>query len=157
MQRPSWTEYFMNIAELAKTRSTCLKRQVGSVIVKDKRILTTGYNGAPRGCSHCGDVGCLRKDVPSGTKHEICAAVHAEQNAIVQAAYSGVSIQEATIYTTTQPCSLCAKIIINAGIREVVYKGSYPDELSFKLLREAGVKLKQYEERSNLYDGKIRS
>lgn len=141
--RPTWDEYFMNIVELIKERSTCLRRQVGALIVKDKRILTTGYNGAPAGCEHCVDIGCLRQElnIPSGERHELCRASHAEQNAIVQAAMYGVSINGGTIYVTTQPCSICSKLIINSGILRVVYKGDYPDELSLKLLTEAGVEV----------------
>lgn len=145
--RPTWDEYFINIVELIKTRSTCLRRQVGALIVKDKRILSTGYNGAPSGCAHCLDIGCLRDqlNVPSGKMHELCRAIHAEQNAIVQAAYSGVSVKGGTMYTTAQPCVLCAKMIINAGIEKIIFKGDYPDELAMKMLREAGVRVVKYE------------
>ncbi len=141
--RPSWDEYFMNIAELAATRSTCLRRQVGAVIVKDKKILTTGYNGAPSGLKHCLDIGCLRDKlgIPSGERHELCRATHAEQNAIVQAALFGVSIKDSTLYSTTQPCILCTKLIINAGIRKIVIKDSYPDKMSREMLKEAGVEI----------------
>ena len=141
--RPSWDEYFMKIAELAATRSTCLRRQVGAVIVKDKKILTTGYNGAPSGLKHCLDIGCLRDKlgIPSGERHELCRATHAEQNAIVQAALFGVSIRNSTLYSTTQPCILCTKLIINAGIRKIVIKDSYPDKMSREMLKEAGVEI----------------
>jgi len=141
--RPSWDDYFMEIAHLVKTRSTCLRRQVGCVIVKDKRILCTGYNGAPVGCSHCLDVGCLREKlgIPSGQRHELCRAVHAEQNAIAQAALKGISLEGASAYVTTQPCSLCSKILINSGIKHILYTGDYPDPLSLELLQEAGIKL----------------
>jgi len=144
--RPSWDEYFMDIVELIKTRCTCLRRQVGALIVKDKRILATGYNGAPTGCSHCSDVGCLRDklNVPSGQRHELCRAIHAEQNAIVQAAYSGTSVNGGTLYVTVQPCVMCAKMIINAGIKKVVFRGEYPDELSMELLKEAGVRVVRF-------------
>lgn len=140
--RPSWDEYFMEIAHLVKTRSTCTRRQVGSVIVKDKRVLATGYNGAPTGCKHCTEIGCLRSklNIPSGERHELCRALHAEQNAIAQAARHGICIQDATIYVTHQPCSLCAKLIINAGISEILYQGDYPDDLSLTLLEEANIK-----------------
>ncbi len=140
--RPSWDEYFMEIAHLVKTRSTCIRRQVGSVIVKDKQILSTGYNGAPTGCKHCSDIGCLRNqlNIPSGERHELCRALHAEQNAIAQAARHGICIQGSTLYVTHQPCSLCAKLIINAGISEIIYQGDYPDDLSLKLLEEANIK-----------------
>lgn len=139
--RPSWDEYFMEIVELVKSRSTCLRRQVGALIVKDRRILSTGYNGAPMGCKHCSEIGCLREklNIPSGQRHELCRAIHAEQNAIVQAAYSGTSIDGGTLYVTHQPCVLCAKMAINAGIKKIIYRGAYPDELSMQLLNEAGV------------------
>jgi dCMP deaminase len=141
--RPTWDEYFMEIVDLIKTRSTCIRRQVGAIIVKDKRILATGYNGSPTGCRHCLDIGCLREKlkVPSGERHELCRAIHAEQNAIVQAAYSGTSIKGGTMYVTHQPCVLCAKMAINAGIEKIVYRGEYPDDLSMELLREAGVRV----------------
>lgn len=148
MSRPSWDEYFMKIVDLVKTRSTCLRRQVGALIVKDKRILASGYNGAPAGVSHCEDVGCLRQqlNIPSGERHELCRAIHAEQNAIVQAAYAGTSVKDSTIYVSLQPCSLCAKLIINAGITKLVYRGSYPDELSLSMLNEAGIELVNFDE-----------
>ncbi|MTI46874.1 MAG: cytidine deaminase [Firmicutes bacterium] len=141
--RPSWDEYFMEIVQVVKKRSTCLRRQVGALIVKDKRILSTGYNGAPTGLKHCSETGCLRDkmNIPSGQRHELCRGLHAEQNAIVHAANSGVSIKDATIYVTDHPCVLCAKMIINGGIRKVVFASGYPDELSSKLLSEAGVEL----------------
>ena len=142
--RASWEEYFMQIAEILKTRSTCLRRQVGALIVKDNRIITTGYNGAPEGIKHCSDLGsCLRSElkIPSGERHELCRALHAEQNAIIQAAKIGVSTQGATMYVTLQPCVICAKMAINAGIKKIVYKGDYPDELSLNMLNEANVEL----------------
>lgn len=150
--RPSWDEYFMDIVELVKKRSTCLRRQVGALIVKDKRILATGYNGAPAGCKHCTETGCLRDElkVPSGQRHEICRAAHAEQNAIVQAAYSGTSVKNSVMYVTTQPCVLCAKLIINAGITKIMFKGDYPDTLAMELLQEAGVRVVKYEEQSEV-------
>jgi len=142
--RPSWDEYFMKMAELAATRSTCLRRQVGAVIVKDKRILATGYNGAPSGLRHCLDIGCLRDKlgIPSGERHELCRATHAEQNAIVQAALFGVSIKDSTLYSTTHPCILCTKLIINAGIKKITIKDGYPDEMSREMLKEAGVEIR---------------
>jgi dCMP deaminase len=142
-QRPSWDEYFMGITRLAATRSTCLRRQVGAVIVKDKRILTTGYNGAPAGLPHCLDIGCLRDKlkIPSGERHELCRATHAEQNAIVQAAALGVSIKDSVMYSTTQPCILCTKLIINAGIKKIVIENSYPDKMSVEMLKQAGVEI----------------
>lgn len=144
--RPTWDEYFMEIVELIKERSTCLRRSVGAIIVKDKRILTTGYNGAPAGCRHCGDVGCLRQElnIPSGQRHELCRASHAEQNAIVQAAMHGVSIDGGTIYVTNQPCVICSKLIISSGIKRVVFKGEYPDNLSMELLNEANIEIVPY-------------
>lgn len=144
--RPSWDDYFMEIVELIKTRSTCLRRQVGALIVKDKRILSSGYNGAPVGCKHCSETGCERDrlNIPSGQRHELCRAIHAEMNAIVQAAYSGTCIKDATIYVTNQPCVLCAKMIINAGIKKIIFKGAYPDELAMELLKEAGVRVVQH-------------
>jgi dCMP deaminase len=139
MSRPSWDEYFIELAYFVARRSTCTRRQVGAVIVKDKHILATGYNGAPKGIAHCLDTGCLRDKlgIPSGTRHEICMASHAEQNAIIQAAYHGIAIKDAVIYCTTHPCSICSKMIINAGIKKIYYVEGYPDELGKKLLDEA--------------------
>jgi dCMP deaminase len=143
MERPGWDEYFMEITKLVARRSTCCRRQVGAVLVKDKRILATGYNGAPSGLPHCIDVGCLRErnDIPSGERHELCRGLHAEQNVIIQAARHGIPIQGATLYCTTSPCSICAKMIINAGIVVVYFAEGYADELSDQLLAEAGVRL----------------
>ena len=148
MSRPSWDEYFMKIVDLVKTRSTCMRRQVGAILVKDKRILATGYNGAPSGLKHCDEVGCLREQlkIPSGERQELCRAIHAEQNAIAQAAYAGTSVKGATMYVSLQPCSLCAKLMINAGITKIVFKGSYPDELSLSMLNEAGIELVNFDE-----------
>ena len=142
MNRPSWDEYFMKMAQLAASRSTCLRRQVGAVIVKDRHIIATGYNGAPKGLPHCADIGgCLREQlgVPSGERHELCRALHAEQNAIIQAATLAQSIEGATIYVTNQPCSICAKMIINAGIERIVVEDGYPDKMAQDMLREAGL------------------
>lgn len=146
--RPSWDKYFMEITEVVATRSTCLRRKVGAVIVKDKHILASGYNGAPSGLVHCAEVGCLRErmQVPSGERHELCRGLHAEQNAIIQSALHGVSIAGATIYSTTQPCVLCSKMLINAQIKRIVFQGYYPDELSLALLQEAGIELVVWEE-----------
>ena len=146
-ERPSWDEYFMTLANQVATRTTCLRRAVGCVLVRDKRILATGYNGAPSGLRHCGEIGCLRQqlNVPSGQKHELCRALHAEQNALIQAARHGISVEGATLYVNTQPCVLCAKMIINAGIAEVVYQNPYPDELSMSLLQEAGMEMRVFE------------
>ncbi len=141
--RPSWDEYFMEMAEIVKTRSTCLRRQVGAVVVKDKRILASGYNGAPTGLEHCEETGCLRKQlgIPSGERHELCRGLHAEQNSIIQASLHGVKLEGATIYVTIQPCVVCTKMIINAGISRLVFKRNYPDELSRQLLEESGIEL----------------
>ena len=141
--RPSWDEYFTQITRQVAMRSTCLRRQVGAVIVKDKRILATGYNGAPSGFPHCGDTGCLREQwrIPSGERQEICRGLHAEQNAIIQAAQHGVSVAGSDIYTTHQPCITCAKMIINAGIRRVFSVECYPDELAKSFLEQAGIEV----------------
>ena len=148
VQRPSWVSYFMEIAGLVSKRSTCLRRSVGAVIVKDKRILSTGYNGAPAGIRHCSETGCLRAkmNVPSGERHELCRGIHAEQNAIIQAATHGVSIKGAQLYCTNQPCSICAKMIINAGISEIVYQSGYADPMAREMLEEAGVRVRKIDE-----------
>lgn len=142
--RPSWDEYFLNIAKLVSTRSTCLRRQVGAVIVKNKQILATGYNGAPTGSAHCEEKGCLREKlaIPSGQRHELCRALHAEQNAFLQAARHGVNLNGATLYSTIQPCSICAKMIINVGIEKLVIEGAYPDEFALKFLEKAGIDIR---------------
>jgi len=141
--RPSWDEYFIQVTRQVATRSTCLRRQVGAVIVKDKRILSTGYNGAPTGFPHCRETGCLREQwgIPSGERQEICRGLHAEQNAIIQGALHGVSVAGADMYVTHQPCITCAKMIINARIRRVVCLNSYPDELARSFLEQAGIEL----------------
>ena len=153
--RPSWDRYFMDITELVARRSTCTRRSVGAVIVKNKRILTTGYNGAPSHVRHCIEVGCLREkmNVASGERHELCRGIHAEQNAIIQAAFHGVSIEGAVLFCTNLPCSICAKMIINAGIRKIYYASGYADTLSKDMLNEAAVEiikldLKRQEENS---------
>ena len=130
-------------------RSTCTRRAVGAVIVKDRRLLATGYNGAPSHVRHCAETGCLRAQmkVPSGERHELCRGIHAEQNAIIQAAYHGVSIKGATLFCTNQPCSICAKMIINAGISRIVYQSGYADPLSIEMLDEAEVELIHLESR----------
>lgn len=145
--RPSWDAYFMDITFLVAKRSTCLRRAVGSLVVKDKRILSTGYNGAPTGIRHCNETGCLRKtlNVASGEKHELCRGIHAEQNAIIQAAYHGVSIKGATLFCTNLPCSICAKMIINAGIIKICYHSGYADAISKEMLNEASVDIKQFD------------
>ncbi|GAB6097157.1 cytidine/deoxycytidylate deaminase family protein [Desulfatiferula olefinivorans] len=139
--RPSFVTYFMDIAELVARRSTCLRRAVGAILVKDKRILSTGYNGAPSGVRHCAETGCLREqlNVPSGERHELCRGIHAEQNAIIQAAYYGVSIKGSTLFCTNLPCSICAKMLINAGIETIYYKSGYADALSGEMMTEAGL------------------
>ncbi len=141
MPRPSWDEYFMEITKLVATRSTCQRRKVGAIFVRDKRILATGYNGAPKGLKHCEQIGCLREKlgIPSGERHELCRGVHAEQNAIVQAATSGVNLEGATLYSTTYPCILCSKLMINARIEKVLHLEGYPDPLATELLDEAGI------------------
>ncbi|MCM8813063.1 MAG: dCMP deaminase family protein [Candidatus Omnitrophica bacterium] len=141
--RPSWDEYFLDIARIVSQRSTCLRRKVGAVIVKDKRILTTGYNGAPSGMEHCEDAGCLREQlrVPSGQRHELCRALHAEMNALLQAAQYGLSVKDAVIYCTTHPCVICAKMLINAGIRRIVIATEYPDELAKDFLARARIEV----------------
>ena len=139
--RPTPDQYFMEIATVVAKRSTCLRNQVGALFVMDKRILSTGYNGAPAGLDHCGVTGCVRESVPSGTRHELCRAVHAEQNAIIQAALHGISIGGSTLYCTHQPCILCAKMMINAQVRRVVYAQSYPDETALEFLQQAKIEV----------------
>ncbi|MDI6843765.1 MAG: cytidine/deoxycytidylate deaminase family protein [Anaerosomatales bacterium] len=150
MSRPSWDEYFMSIARHVAERSTCLRRRTGAVMVKGKQILSTGYNGVPSGLAHCEDVGCVRErlSVPSGANHELCRGIHAEQNAVVQAARHGIAIDGSTIYSTHQPCVLCAKILINAGVAEIVYAEPYPDALAAEMLAESGVVVRALEEPS---------
>jgi len=147
-KRPSWDEYFMEITKLIATRSTCLRKKVGALLVKDKRIISTGYNGAPSGLPHCAEVGCLRDKlkIPSGQRQEICRGLHAEQNAVIQAALHGISTKGAILYCTHQPCVTCAKIIINSGIIKVIFEGNYPDKLASQMLKEAGVELIKWEE-----------
>jgi dCMP deaminase len=141
----------MNITTLVAQRSTCTRRAVGAIIVKDKRILSTGYNGAPSGIRHCLEVGCLRESlqVPSGERHELCRGIHAEQNAIIQAAYHGVSVNNAVLYCTNQPCVICAKMIINAGIKKIYYQSGYSDALAQEMLSEAGIDLIKHDDLSN--------
>ncbi len=144
-KRPNWDEYFMEVAHLVAKRSTCLRRKVGAVLVKGKRILATGYNGAPSGIVHCKTSGCLREQlkVPSGQKHELCRGLHAEQNVIIQAALYGVSVEGSTLYITNAPCSICAKMIINGGIKEVVFENSYPDKMAEDFLKQAKILLRK--------------
>lgn len=148
-QRPSWDEYFMDITHLVAKRSTCLRRQVGAVLVKDKKILATGYNGAPSRLKHCFDIGCLREKlkIPSGERHELCRGLHAEQNAIIQAAYHGVEIRQATLYCTNHPCIICSKMVINSGIERIVYEDGYADHLARGMLKESGIKIEKFNRR----------
>ncbi|MEA2055389.1 MAG: cytidine/deoxycytidylate deaminase family protein [Candidatus Thermoplasmatota archaeon] len=145
-ERPSYDEYFMGMAYLVSKRSTCLRRKVGAILVKDKHILSTGYNGAPKGLRHCSEVGCLREKlgIPSGERHEICRGLHAEQNAIIQAAVFGISIKDSVLYCTNTPCVVCAKMLINAGVKEIVYSGDYPDELAKRMLEESEIKIRSF-------------
>ena len=144
-RRPSWDEYFLEVACLVSKRSTCLRRRVGAVLVKDRKILATGYNGAPSGIKHCIDTGCVREKlkIPSGQRHELCRGLHAEQNVLLQAALYGISTAGSALYVTNQPCVICAKMLINAGIRELVVSGAYPDILAVKFLKEAGIRIRK--------------
>lgn len=147
--RPSYDDYFMQMAHVVATRSTCLRRKVGAIIVKEKHILSTGYNGAPKGLMHCSEIGCMREKmkVKRGEKHELCRGLHAEQNAIIQAAVFGVSIKDGSLYTTHAPCSVCAKMLINAGIKEIIYENDYPDELAMNMLTESNIGIRKLEMR----------
>lgn len=145
--RPTWDEYFMQIVDVVKTRSTCLRRQVGAILVVDKHIISTGYNGVSSGLKHCEETGCMREAlcIPHGERHELCRGVHAEQNAIIQAALNGVSTKSSTLYVSVSPCVLCAKMLINAGIKRIVFEGEYPDKIALKLLEEANIDLVKIE------------
>ncbi|OGC03993.1 cytidine deaminase [candidate division WOR-1 bacterium RIFOXYA12_FULL_43_27] len=145
MKRPSWDEYFLKITFDAAERATCVKRKVGAIIVKNNRILSTGYNGAPKGLEHCTEATCLRKklNIPSGERHELCRGLHAEQNAIIQAAVYGVNIEGGTLYCTFQPCVICVKMMLNAGIKRLVYKGDYPDKLAEAMLKESKMEVER--------------
>ncbi|MGE5379976.1 MAG: deoxycytidylate deaminase [Methylocystaceae bacterium] len=149
--RPSWDMYFMEVSRLVATRSTCLRRHVGAVLVRDERIIATGYNGAPQGLPHCADVGCLREQqgIPSGQRYELCRGVHAEQNAIINAALYGVSTKSSTLYCTDQPCLLCARMIINAGVTRIVHEGNFQDDMALQFLHQAGIKIINIVERSD--------
>ncbi len=149
MDRPNNDEYFMAMAELSAERSTCLRRQVGAVIVRDKQVISTGYNGAPKDLPHCEDVGCRREqmNIKSGTRHELCRGVHAEQNAVIQAAVFGVSVKDGILYSTHHPCVLCVKILINAGIKKVIYKDGYPDDLAQEMIEESEMVVKEFKGR----------
>jgi dCMP deaminase len=146
MQRPSWDQYFMDLTHLVATRSSCLRRQVGALLVKDRNILATGYNGVPSGITHCETSGCLRErlNVPSGERHELCRGLHAEQNAIIQAAKHGINIDGATLYCTTMPCIICTKMIINAGITTVIYGEGYADDLAREMIAETGINVTHF-------------
>ncbi len=144
-KRPSWDEYFLELACLVSKRATCLRRSVGAVLVKEKNILATGYNGAPSGIKHCFDIGCLREKLKilSGQRHELCHGLHAEQNVILQAALHGVSTKDSQLYVTNQPCLICAKMLINAGVKEIIISDGYPDELAEKFLKAAKIKVRR--------------
>ncbi len=146
MPKPSWDQYFMRMAFLAASRANCIRRKVGAVIVKDKNVIATGYNGPPSGSADCDVAGCVRNDlnIKSGERHELCRGLHAEQNAIIQAAVHGSSISGAVIYTTTHPCSVCSKMIMNAQITEIIYADGYPDELSELLILDSNIKLRRF-------------
>lgn len=146
MDRPSWDEYFMEITRLVARRSTCLRRQVGAVLVKDRNILATGYNGAPSGVAHCLEVGCMRErlSIPSGERHELCRGLHAEQNAVIQAAKHGTNINGALLYCTTMPCIICSKMLINAGIRRIIYEEGYTDHLAEEMIGEANIEVVKF-------------
>ena len=147
--RPSWDKYFIEIAKLVQTRSNCVSRKVGAVITVDNQIVATGYNGAPKHLHHCIDAGgCLRKlnNIESGTRQEICRAVHAEQNAIISAAVKGVSIKGGTLYLNTYPCSICTRMLINAEIKRIVYDSDYNDPLSKEMLDESGIEVVRFKE-----------
>jgi dCMP deaminase len=143
-RRPSWDEYFLEVAHLVSRRATCLRRKVGAVLVKDKKILATGYNGSPSGLKHCIDIGCVREKlkIPSGERHELCRGLHAEQNVLLQAALYGVSTKDSVLYVTNQPCVICAKMLINAGVKEIVISGDYPDKLAKDFFKEAKIKVR---------------
>lgn len=145
--RPDWDTYFLDIVDLVSRRSTCLRRAVGAGLVRDRRILATGYNGAPSKLQHCLDIGCLREQlkVPSGERHELCRGLHAEQNAIIQAALHGVSAKDSTLYCTNHPCVICAKMIINAGITRIVIRDGYSDKLAAEMLHEAEIDVERVE------------
>lgn len=141
IERPDWDNYFMKIASVVSTRSTCMRRRVGALLVCNRRILSTGYNGAPPGLNHCSEAGCIREElkIPSGEKHELCRGLHAEQNAIIQAAVHGVAIRDSILYCTHYPCAVCAKMLISAGVQSLVLSSNYPDNLAKNLFSEAGV------------------
>ena len=151
MKRPSWHEYFMRMAFLVSERSTCLRRHVGAIIVRNNQILSSGYNGAPKNVPHCEETGCLREQlhVPSGERHELCRGVHAEQNAIIQAAVNGTSISNSSLYCTHHPCSICAKMLINAEIKTIYIANDYPDKLAKEMFKDAEVDLYLYDKNTD--------
>lgn len=144
-KRPSWDEYFLEMAGLVSQRSTCLRRQVGAVAVGNKRVLATGYNGAPSGLAHCTDIGCIRQkmNIPSGQRQELCRGLHAEQNVIIQAGIHKVDLEGCTIYVTNQPCVTCTKMLISVGVKGIVILEGYPDRLARRMLKEAGIKIRR--------------
>jgi dCMP deaminase len=135
----------MEMAQIVSKRSTCIRRKVGAILAKDKHILTTGYNGAPKGLKHCSEIGCLREklDIPSGHRHELCRGLHAEQNAIIQAAVFGISIKDSVLYCTNAPCTVCVKMLINAGVKEIIFQGDYPDDLAKKMINESKINIRK--------------
>jgi dCMP deaminase len=149
-KRPSWDDYFLQMAQLVSKRSTCLRRQVGAVAVRDKRVLATGYNGAPSGLTHCTDIGCIREKlkIPSGQRQELCRGLHAEQNVIIQAGIHKVELKDSTLYVTNQPCVTCTKMLISVGVKEIVILEGYPDELARQMLKEAGIKVRRMKKSS---------
>ncbi|MCL4312265.1 MAG: cytidine/deoxycytidylate deaminase family protein [Candidatus Thermoplasmatota archaeon] len=155
LKRPSWDEYFMRMAYLAASRSNCTRRKVGAVIVRDNNVLATGYNGPPSHTVNCDIVGCIRDElnVPSGERHELCRGLHAEQNAIIQAAVNGSSIKGSKIYITTHPCVVCSKMIMNSDIEEIIFAEGYPDDLAELMLLESNIKIRKF----NLTDGEVES
>jgi len=144
-KRPSWDEYFLEVTRLVSKRSTCLRRQVGAVAVGEKRILATGYNGAPSGLVHCTDIGCIRQkfSIPSGQRQELCRGLHAEQNVVIQAVIHKVDLKDSIFYITNQPCVTCTKMLISVGVKEIVILDGYPDELARRMLKEAGIKIRK--------------
>jgi dCMP deaminase len=152
-ERPSYDDYFMEMAYVVSKRSTCTRRKVGAILVKDKHILSTGYNGAPKGLKHCSELGCIREDmnIPSGHRHELCRGLHAEQNAIIQAAVFGVSIKDSVLYCTNTPCVVCVKMLINAGVKEIVYSGDYPDDLAKKMINESNIKIRNLNKKKPIW------
>jgi dCMP deaminase len=155
LKRPSWDEYFMRMAYLAASRSNCIRRKVGAVIVRDNNVLATGYNGPPSHAVNCDIVGCIRDElkIPSGERHELCRGLHAEQNAIIQAAVNGSPIKGSKIYVTTHPCVVCSKMIMNSDIKEIIFAEGYPDDLAELMLLESNIKIRKF----NLSDNEVES